>query len=76
MIGARREAAYPRQTSVDGGFGTPNLVPDRLIVQIRIVIVDRQADLIGGQFYGLRVRLPSGFLQQERAAGRLQIPYS
>jgi hypothetical protein len=29
------------------------------------------ADLLGGQFYGLRVRLPSEFLEEERTAGRL-----
>jgi hypothetical protein len=29
------------------------------------------ADLLGGQFYGLRVRLPSEFLEEERRAGRL-----
>ena len=27
--------------------------------------------LLGGAFYGLRVRLPYGFLTEERAAGRL-----
>ena len=31
------------------------------------------ADLIGGEFYGLRVRLPFRFLEEERAAGRLRI---
>ena len=28
---------------------------------------------LGGQFYGLRVRLPFNFLEEERAAGRLKI---
>ena len=27
--------------------------------------------MLGGAFYGLRVRLPYGFLTEERAAGRL-----
>jgi predicted nucleic acid-binding protein len=30
------------------------------------------AELLGGQFYGLRVRLPFDFLAEERAAGRLK----
>ena len=30
------------------------------------------ASLLGGSFYGLRVRLPYAFLEEERAAGRLQ----
>ena len=30
------------------------------------------AELLGSQFYGLRVRLPSDFLAEERAAGRLK----
>ena len=30
-------------------------------------------DLLGSQFYGLRVRLPSDFLTGERAAGRLKL---
>ena len=29
------------------------------------------ADVLGGSFYGLRVLLPSDFLQHERADGRL-----
>lgn len=29
-------------------------------------------DLLGSQFYGLRVRLPSDFLTEERAAGRFK----
>ena len=29
------------------------------------------ATLLGGSFYGLRVRLPYAFLDEERAAGRL-----
>jgi predicted nucleic acid-binding protein len=32
------------------------------------------ADILGGQFYGLRVRLPSTFIVEERAAGRLTLP--
>jgi hypothetical protein len=37
--------------------------------------LDRQdfVDLIGGEFYGLQVRLPYEFLEQERAAGRLLV---
>jgi hypothetical protein len=31
------------------------------------------ADVLGGTFYGLRVLLPYDFLQQERAAGRLNM---
>ncbi|MBI2754967.1 MAG: PIN domain-containing protein [Betaproteobacteria bacterium] len=40
-----------------------------------LLTLDREdfADLIGGQFYGLQVRLPSEFLEQERAAGRLRV---
>ena len=40
-----------------------------------LLTLDRKdfADLIGGQFYGLQVRLPFEFLEQERAAGRLRI---
>ena len=40
-----------------------------------LLTLDREdfADLMGGEFYGLRVRLPFEFLEQERAAGRLRI---
>jgi len=40
-----------------------------------LLTLDREdfADLIGGEFYGLRVRLPFHFLEEERAAGRLRI---
>ena len=40
-----------------------------------LLTLDREdfADLIGGEFYGLRVRLPYDFLEEERAAGRLKI---
>ena len=40
-----------------------------------LLTLDREdfADLIGGHFYGLQVRLPFEFLEQERAAGRLKI---
>ncbi len=31
------------------------------------------ADILGGQFYGLRVRLPHEFIAEERAAGRLKV---
>ena len=31
-------------------------------------------DILGGQFYGLRVRLPSTFIAEERALGRLPLP--
>ena len=40
-----------------------------------LLTLDREdfASLLGTQFYGLRVRLPAEFLQEERAAGRLPI---
>jgi predicted nucleic acid-binding protein len=40
-----------------------------------LLTLDREdfADLIGGAFYGLAVRLPFDFLEEERAAGRLRI---
>ena len=40
-----------------------------------LLTLDREdfADLLGGEFYGLAVRLPFDFLEQERAAGRLRI---
>ncbi|MBI4517163.1 MAG: hypothetical protein HY699_15260 [Deltaproteobacteria bacterium] len=40
-----------------------------------LLTLDREdfADLLGGQFYGLRVRLPYEFLAEERVAGRLKI---
>ncbi len=31
------------------------------------------ATILGGSFYGLRVRLPYAFLEEERAAGRLPV---
>ena len=31
------------------------------------------AKFLGSQFYGLRVRLPFNFLEEERAAGRLKV---
>lgn len=34
------------------------------------------ADVLGGQFYGLHVRLPHEFIAQERAAGRMRLPES
>lgn len=40
-----------------------------------LLTLDREdfADLMGGEFYGLQVRMPFEFLEQERAAGRLRI---
>jgi len=40
-----------------------------------LLTLDRQdfASLIGGEFYGLRVRLPFEFLEEERSAGRLKM---
>lgn len=40
-----------------------------------LLTLDRKdfSDLLGGDFYGLRVRLPHEFLREERAAGRLSI---
>jgi len=40
-----------------------------------LLTLDREdfVDLIGRQFYGLRVSVPSDFLEEERSAGRLQI---
>ena len=40
-----------------------------------LLTLDRRdfANLIGKQFYGLRIRLPSDFLEEERSAGRLKI---
>ena len=40
-----------------------------------LLTLDREdfGTMIGGVFYGLRVRLPFGFLEEERAAGRLLI---
>ena len=42
-----------------------------------LLTLDRKdfADLLGGHFYGLQVRLPFDFLEQERAAWRLQIAH-
>jgi predicted nucleic acid-binding protein len=38
-----------------------------------LLTLDREdfVGLLGGQFYGLRIRLPFEFLEEERAAGRL-----
>jgi hypothetical protein len=40
-----------------------------------LITLDRDdfAKFLGGQFYGLRVRLPFTFLEEERAEGRLKI---
>ena len=40
-----------------------------------LLTLDREdfANLLGGQFYGLNIRLPFAFLEEERAAGRLKI---
>jgi len=40
-----------------------------------LLTLDREdfAKFLGGEFYGLRVRLPFNFLEEERAAGRLKI---
>lgn len=40
-----------------------------------LLTLDREdfADLLGGHFYGLQVRLPYEFLEQERTAGRLRV---
>jgi predicted nucleic acid-binding protein len=40
-----------------------------------LLTLDREdfADLLDGEFYGLRVRLPFSFLEEERAEGRLKI---
>jgi hypothetical protein len=40
-----------------------------------LITLDRDdfAKFLGGQFYGLRVRLPFAFLEEERAEGRLKI---
>lgn len=40
-----------------------------------LLTLDREdfVTLLGREFYGLRVRLPYEFLQEERAAGRLKI---
>jgi predicted nucleic acid-binding protein len=42
-----------------------------------LLTLDRDdfAKFLGGEFYGLRVRLPFEFLQEERAAGRLKISH-
>jgi predicted nucleic acid-binding protein len=39
-----------------------------------LLTLDREdfVGLLGGQFYGLRIRLPYEFLEEERAAGRLR----
>jgi predicted nucleic acid-binding protein len=41
-----------------------------------LLTLDREdfADLLDGEFYGLRVHLPFSFLEVERAEGRLKIP--
>lgn len=41
-----------------------------------LLTLDREdfVELLGTQFYGLRIRLPYEFLEDERAAGRLLIP--
>ena len=41
-----------------------------------LLTLDRQdfIGLLGGAFYGLRIRLPFEFLEEERAAGRLLFP--
>jgi predicted nucleic acid-binding protein len=41
-----------------------------------LLTLDREdfVGLLGGQFYGLRIRLPFEFLEEERAAGRLRFP--
>lgn len=40
-----------------------------------LITLDRDdfAKFLGGEFYGLRVRLPFNFLEEERAEGRLKI---
>jgi hypothetical protein len=40
-----------------------------------LLTLDREdfEDLLDGEFYGLRVRLPFSFLEEERAEGRLKI---
>jgi len=40
-----------------------------------LITLDRDdlAKFLGGQFYGLRVRLPFNFLEEEQAEGRLKI---
>jgi hypothetical protein len=40
-----------------------------------LLTLDRQdfAKFLGGQFYGLHIRLPFNFLEEERTAGRLKI---
>lgn len=40
-----------------------------------LITLDRVdfAKFLGGEFYGLRVRLPFNFLEEERAEGRLKI---
>jgi len=40
-----------------------------------LLTLDRQdfASLLGGEFYGLRVRLPFEFLEEERSAGHLKM---
>lgn len=40
-----------------------------------LLTLDRDdfAEFLGGKFYGLRVQVPSDFLEEERAAGRLKI---
>lgn len=40
-----------------------------------LLTLDQQdfASLIGGEFYGLRVRLPFEFLEEERSVGRLKM---
>lgn len=42
-----------------------------------LLTLDREdfIGLLGGQFYGLRIRLPYEFLEEERAAGRLLFPH-
>lgn len=40
-----------------------------------LITLDRNdfAEFLGGEFYGLRVRLPFNFLEEERVEGRLKI---
>lgn len=40
-----------------------------------LLTLDRDdfGDLLGGEFFGLRVTLPADFLEAERAAGRLSV---
>lgn len=41
-----------------------------------LLTLDRDdfASILGGTFYGLRIRLPFDFLEEERNAGRLRVP--